>query len=383
VQADITNIDLDQRVVTGQFESGESSQLTYDQLVIALGGVTNTSIIPGSENAMTFKTLGDAIYLRNHTIQRFEAADVESDPQRKRRLLTFVVIGAGFVGIELVGELTTFIDSVAKIYPNVQRNEIRFELIEGAGRIAPEFDDELADYAADVLRRRGVNIRVNTKVAKVEPGKVHLPSGEVIEAETVLIATGVVPAPIIKDLPVEKDKRGRIQVEPTMRCKSRPEVWAIGDCALIPDPNGKPYPTLAQHALREARQLAKNITAVIENRPPEPFVYHTKGTLAALGHFKGIGRVYKLRIKGFIAWWVWRTYYLFQMPRWDRRLRIILDWTVSLLFRSDVVQLDLFREQQEIKQTQELRDASMGREHVSSAHSDDHSAAHSRQFQIS
>ena len=177
----------------------------------------------------------------------------------------------------------------------------------------------------------------------MENEKIELSDGSTIESETVIIATGVIPSPLVAPLPLEKSKKGAIVVEPTMRVKDRPEIWALGDCASIPDVNGKPYPPLAQHAIREARVLADNITAAIHGKPLQPFVYDNKGMLAALGHYKGVGRVYRWRIKGFLAWWVWRSYYLFQMPRWERRLRVMIDWSVALLFRNDVVQLDVQR----------------------------------------
>jgi NADH dehydrogenase len=345
VEADVLAIDLDARVVTVRLEPNEAQHIEYDQLVLALGGVTNTSFIEGSEEALMFKTLGDAIYLRNHVIQRFELADVERDPQRKQALLTFVVIGAGFVGVELIGELTAFIENVVVWYRDVRKSELRYELIEAGPRIAKEFDEDLSDYAAKILRKRGVNIRVNTKVSRVDigAGRLTLDSGETIAARTIVVASGVSPSPIVRSLPVQRDQRGRVLVEGTMRSKSRPELWALGDCAEIPDPSGKPYPSLAQHALREARTLAGNILAARDNRPLQPFVYGTKGLLASLGHMQGVGRIYNIRIKGFVAWWVRRTYYLFQMPRWDRRIRIVIDWTVQLFFRNDVVQLDLSR----------------------------------------
>jgi NADH dehydrogenase len=353
IEAEVRRIDLEGKAVHVRPTNGaEEDVIQYDHLVLALGGVTNTSMIPGAEGALTFKTLGDAIYLRNHVIRLFEQADVEKDPARKQAQMTFVVVGGGFVGVELMGELTTFVKNVSRLYKHVDERDVRFEMIEAGPRIAAEFDEELADYAAGVLQRRGVKIRTNTKVAKMEPGKVYLPHGEVIGSETVLVATGVSPSPIVAALPIEKDKRGRAITEPTMRCKDRQELWALGDCASIPDPNGKPYPPLAQHALREAKQLAENITAVLRGGQPQPFVYQNKGSLAALGHFKGAGRVYRFKIHGFLAWWVWRTYYLFQMPQWSRRLRLILDWTIALFFKNDVVQLDLSREVRLKEQTE-------------------------------
>ena len=228
-------------------------------------------MIPGSEHAFTFKTLADALLLRNHVIERFERADVETDPQRKAQLLTFVVIGGGLVGVELLGELTAFVDGITPLYKHVDRDEVRFLLLQGADRIMPEIDPELAEYGARVLAgRRGVDLRTNTRVRAIEPGKVHL-ADETIAADTIVLAAGNVPNPVVAGLPVEKDRRGHIVVEPTLRCRSHPEVWALGDCASIPGPDGKPYPSLAQHALRQARVLAGNIVARA-GRPAAPAV---------------------------------------------------------------------------------------------------------------
>ena len=263
----VQSIDLERRTVRVA-SARRTSELAYDQLVLALGALTNQNMIPGSENAFTFKTLADALLLRNHMIERFERADEEPDAERKRALLTFVIIGGGLVGVELFGELTAFMDAITPLYAHVSRNEVRCILLQGGERIMPEMDARLADYGVRVLRGRpGADIRTHAKVRAIEPGKVHLPD-ETIEAETIVLAAGIVPNPVVANLPVEKDARGHIVVEGTMRCKSHPEVWALGDCACIPSPEGKPYPNLAQHALREAKTLASNIHAVLEGRPP-------------------------------------------------------------------------------------------------------------------
>ena len=343
VQAEVERVDLNARVVHAKLADDQTDEIAYDHLVIALGGVTNVKIISGSEHAMTFKTLADAIFLRNHVIRAFERADVETDDDEKKALLTFSVIGAGLVGVELMGELTDFVEHVAGLYPNIDPSWVRFELVEAAPKILPEFDQDMAEYAVAVLSKRGVRVRTGVKVDHIEPGLVHLSDGDRVRCETVVIATGVVPNPLIADLPLPKDKRKKLIVEPTMRVEDRPEVWALGDCASIPDPQGNPYPPLAQHAIREAQTLAENITSAIRNRPLMPFVYQTKGTLAALGHYRGLGRVYGIKVKGFLAWWIWRSYYLFRMPRWSRRLRIMIDWTLALFFKNDIVQLDLDR----------------------------------------
>jgi NADH dehydrogenase len=351
VQAEIEQIDLDGRRVMVRVDGSAAAQeLAYDQLVIALGGTTNTRLVPGAENVLTFKTMGDAIFVRNHCIQCFERADVEPNPQRKRELLTFVVIGAGFVGVELAGELSEFLPNVSRAYKNVSKDEIRMVLIEAGPRIAPEFEERMADYIADVLKRRGIDLRVASPAERIEPGKLTLKGGETIVAETIIGAMGVTPSPLLGSLPLEKSRKGAVVTDAEMRVAGRPGVWAIGDCASIPSPEGKPYPPLAQHALREAKVLAHNLTATLRgNQPLRPFVYETKGLLAALGHYQGVGRIGKVRLYGFAGWWVWRTYYLFQMPQWSRRLRIVIDWTVALLFRNDVVQLDLQREKDALR----------------------------------
>jgi NADH dehydrogenase len=340
VEATVQSIDLEGRVVR-LVGAGQSGELGYDQLVLALGAMTNRVMIPGSEHAFTFKTLADAFLLRSHVIERFERADVETDPQRKRQLLTFVIIGGGLVGVELLGELTAFVDGIAPLYKHLSRDEVRFLLLQGTDRIMPEINPKLAAYGARVLGKRcGTAIRTNTMVRSIEPGKVHLPE-ETIEADTIILAAGIVPNPVVAGLPVEKDKRGHIVVDGTMRCQSHPEVWALGDCASIPAVDGKPYPNLAQHALREAKVLARNIFGVLDGRPPQAFVYDTLGMMGSLGHSKAFGQLLKVRVRGVLAWFVRRTYYLLQMPGWGRRLRIVIDWTFALLFRPDIVKISL------------------------------------------
>jgi NADH dehydrogenase len=340
VEATVLRVDLERRVV--HLASGErKGELAYDHAVVALGAMTNRKMIPGSEHAFTFKTLADAFLLRNHLIECFELADVEPHPERKRKLLTFVIIGGGLVGVELFGELTALVDEITSLYRHVGRDEVRFILLQAGQRIMPEIDTMLAEYGARVLsRRRGADVRTHAAVRAIEPGKVHLPD-ETIEAGTIVLAAGIVPNPVVARLPVEKDERGHIVVDGTMRSKSHPEIWAIGDCALIPAPDGKPYPNLAQHALREAKVLARNIYNVLSGRPPQPFVYNTLGMMGSLGHSRAFGQLLKLRLHGFAAWLVRRTYYLLQMPGWSRRLRIMIDWTFALLFRPDIVKISL------------------------------------------
>ena len=232
-------------------------------------------------------------------------------------------------------------DAATRMYPHVGRDEVRCILLQGGDRIMPEMDAKLAAYGVRVLGgRRGADIRTHAAVRAIEPGAVQL-HGETIHAETIVLAAGIVPNPVVASLSVEKDKRGHIVVDGTMRCKSHPEVWALGDCAFIPTPEGHPYPGLAQHALREAKVLAANLHAVLDGRPPRPFVYETLGMMGSLGHGKAFGQLLRVRVHGVLAWFVRRTYYLLQMPGWGRRLRIVTDWTFALLFPVDVTKVSL------------------------------------------
>ncbi len=349
VEATVEDVDVERRVVHAVAAEGVAYELPYDHLVVALGATTNQSLIPGSATAFTFKTMADALVLRNHLIERLERADVEADARRRRQLLTVAVIGGGLVGVELLGELTAFADDVLRYYPRIRRDELRFHLFEAGARILPEVDPKLADAATRVLRRRGADVRASTPVRSLEPGRVHL-ADETIEAGTVVLAAGIVPNPAAVRIPVAHDERGRVAVDATMRSRSHPTVWALGDCAAIPSPDGRPYPALAQHATREARQLARNVVAAVEGRAPAPFVFRTLGTMASLGHSRAVAQVFGVRLTGFAAWWLRRTYYLFQMPRWDRRLRIVLDWTVALFFRPDITKVDLAVEREQGRQ---------------------------------
>jgi NADH dehydrogenase len=270
------------------------------------------------------------------------------------------VIGGGLVGTELLGELTAFVDDVLRFYPRISRDEIRFHLFEAGPRILPEIDEKLAVVASRVLQRRGADVRVATPVRSIESGRVHL-ANETIDACTIVLAAGIVPSAIASAIPVVHDQRGRIAVDETMRSRSHPRVWALGDCAAIPGPDGRPYPALAQHTVREARQLARNIQAVIEGRVPAPFVFRPLGTMASLGHTRAVARVFGVDLTGFAAWWVRRTYYLFQMPRWDRRMRIVLDWTVALFFRPDITKVELRVEREQVRQAPEMSRAAVSR----------------------
>ena len=353
IEATVESVDVERRLVRAVAPEVGSYDLPYDHVVVALGASTNDRLIPGSSNAMTFKTMADALVLRNHLIERFERADAAVDTEKRRGCLSVVVIGGGLVGVELVGELTAFADDVLRYYPHIRREELRFRLFEAGPRILPEIDAQLAVTAARVLERRGVDVHVSTAVRSVEAGCVRL-ENQTIESDTIVLAPGIVPSAVASAIPVARDPRGRISVDATMRSLSHPDVWALGDCASIPGPDGHPYPALAQHAVREARRLALNIRESIDGRTLSPFLFRPLGTMASLGHTRAVAQAFGMRLTGFVAWWMRRTYYLFQMPRWDRRLRIVLDWTVALFFRPDITRVDLRVERELVQQSRQL-----------------------------
>jgi NADH dehydrogenase len=361
VEATVDRVDATRQVVRAVALNQATYELPYDHLVVALGASTNEGLIPGSSNAFTFKTMADALVLRNHLIEQFERADAAPEPATRRGCLTVVVIGGGLVGVELLGELTAFADDVLRFYPRLRREEIRFLLFEAGARILPEIDQKLAGMATRVLRKRGADIRASTPVRAIADGRVYV-ADEIIDAGTIVLAAGIVPSLVAAAIPVVHDRAGRIAVDAAMRSRSHPNVWALGDCAAIPGPDGRTYPALAQHTVREARHLAGNLQAVIEGGRPTPFLFRPLGTMASLGHTRAVARVFGMRFTGVLAWWIRRTYYLFQMPRWDRRLRIVLDWTVALFFRPDITKIDLQVEREHVmRQSPDLMAAANGR----------------------
>jgi NADH dehydrogenase len=360
IEATVDHVDVERQTVRAVSPEGSAYDLPYDHLVVALGASTNERLIPGSSNAFTFKTMADALVLRNHVIEQFERADATSESTTRRGCLTSVVIGGGLVGVELLGELTAFVEDVLRFYPRIRRDEIHFLLFEAGARVLPEIDERLAVVAANVLRQRGADIHVSTAVESIEAGRVRI-GNEIIDAGTIVLTAGIVPSVVASEASVVHDQRGRIAVDETMRSRSHPNVWALGDCAAIPGPDGRPYPALAQHTVREARHLARNIEAAIEKREPTPFIFRPLGTMASLGHTRAVALVFGMRLTGFPAWWVRRTYYLFQMPRWDRRLRIILDWTVALFFRPDITKVELRVEREQVRRPRGMAAAAGGR----------------------
>ncbi|MGH2428321.1 MAG: NAD(P)/FAD-dependent oxidoreductase [Candidatus Limnocylindria bacterium] len=342
--ATVESIDLDGRVVTVLGGDGDLHRLNYDTLVLALGGETATFGIPGIEQfAVGMKTLADAFALRNRIIEMLERAELETDADERQAQLTFVVGGAGFSGVETAGEIEDFIRRVRRrYYPKIGEEEVRGYLVELKDRVLPEMPAEMGEYAARRLARRGYDLRLNTPIREVREGGVVIgENDDFIPSRTVIWTGGVRPSPVASQSGLEVDRAGRAVTRPTMQT-NREEVFAIGDCAWIPDveSDGKAHAPTAQNAVREAKRLARNIMARIDGgREMDPFRYRTIGTLASIGNHTGVGVVFGIRVRGWIAWFMWRGYYWSRLPGVGGKARVALDWFLNVLFGSDPVQL--------------------------------------------
>ena len=313
--------------------------LGYTDLVVALGSVVRTLPIPGlAEHALGFKSLAEAIHLRNHVLTRLEVAAAASTETHRSRELTFVFVGAGYAGVEALAELADLVRDALRYYPiELQATPQHWVLVDAAPKILPEIPSRLGDYAAELLLRRGIDIRVSTTLEEVEPHAARLSDGTRLLTSTVVWTAGVKANPFLAELGLPLDDRGRVRVDETLRVEGQEHVWALGDCAAVPNAAtpGRVDPPTSQHALRQAKRLAKNL-ADSERRP---YRYRTLGEVATLGRYKGIANVMGFPIKGFLGWWVTRTYHLYQLPLLSRKLRVVADWTVALFFRRDIAEL--------------------------------------------
>jgi NADH dehydrogenase len=336
---DVNELDLpNSRVTISHGHNNRLQVLHYDHLVIALGSVTNFYDLPGlADLAIPMKTLHDAIRLRAQVLSRLEAANAETDNLERRSLLTFVVAGGGFAGVETVAALNDFIREVLPFYPNLREEMCRVVLVHSGPIILPELGHELGDYTKNVLARRGVDIRLNSRVRSVTENKVTLSDETPISSQTLVWTAGIVPSPLIGTIPSSKE-RGRLVVNQFLQLPDWPNVWAIGDCAFVPDIGnpGKSHPPTAQHAMREGKIVAQNIAAVLVGRPLKSFSFRTIGLLASIGRRMGVARIFGFNFSGFFAWWMWRTIYLSKLPGLDKKIRVAFDWTLDLLFPKDV-----------------------------------------------
>ena len=341
---EVESIDLERKLVrVSHGFNCHYHDLPYDHVVIGIGSITNFFDIPGlKERALTMKSLGDAIQLRNRLIALLEEADTECCADIRGPLLTFVVAGGGFAGVETVAAINDFVRHAVRYYPNLREDMLRVVLVHPGAVILPELGDKLGRYAQEKLAKRGVEVRVQTRVAMLTEKGVELSTGQMIESAALIWTAGTSPNPVLAELPCEKE-HGRLKVNDMLQA-SWPGVWALGDCAVVPDgKTGNSYPPTAQHALREGKVVAHNLTVSVRGGAMKPFSFSTIGQLAAIGRRTGVANILGINFSGFAAWWLWRTIYLSKLPRFEKKLRVALDWTLDLLFGKDLVQFQTFR----------------------------------------
>ena len=338
VLGNATTLDFQRRRV--QVESLEGLvNIGYEDLVLAVGSISRALPIPGlADHALGFKDLADAIQLRNHVLQRLEAADVAPNETHRQRELSFVFIGAGYAGVEALAELADLVRDAIRYYPALRHAPQRWVLVDAAPKILPEIPTRLGEYAARQHVKRGVEIHVETTLESVDAGSATLSNGERILTHTLVWTAGVKASPELARFGLPLDERGRVKVDETLRVEGHEHVWALGDDAAVPNTAtpGEVDPPTQQHALRQARRLAKNIAG-----DPQPYRYKMLGQVATLGRYKGIADVLGLRFTGFLGWFITRTYHLYQLPLLSRKLRVVADWTTSLFFRRDIAELSM------------------------------------------
>jgi NADH:ubiquinone reductase (H+-translocating) len=336
----IVGHDPEAKTVELHSRDGESEQVPYDQLLLALGSVSRVLPVPGlAEHAIGFKSLADAIWLRNHVVETLEAANASEDPARRDELLTYVFVGGGYAGLEALAELQDFAADAMESYPRARLHGMRWVLVEATGRVLPEIDIGLADYALRELRGRGIDIRLETTLEEVGVDRARLSSGETLPTRTVVWTAGVAPHPSLRRLNLPLDERGRVPVDDHLRVRGSEPVWAVGDCAAAPSPDGGFYPPTAQHAVRQGPAAARNIAAELGIGAARPFEYRGNASFVNLGRYKAVGRVGGRKFRGFPAWWMARTYHMSQIPGVARKARAVIDWTASLPFRRDLAEV--------------------------------------------
>lgn len=341
IEAEVDRIDLDaKRVHASRGLQRRPAEFEYDYLLLAVGSEPNFFDIHGlADNAVTMKSLSDAALLRNRMLAVMELAVLETDKAEREKLLTFVAAGGGFAGVETIGAVNDFVKDARRLYPDLMHDAIRVVLIHPGDVVLPELGEKLGRYAQKKLGERDVEVLTGTRVTSYDDSVVKTDKVHAIPSHTLIWSAGVKPAAVIGALTLDKIK-GRIKVENTTNVADRTDVWAVGDCAAVPDfKSGKPQPGTAQHGLRQATHAARNIIATIDGKPLKPFKFSTLGQLASIGHHAGVANILGLNFSGFIAWWLWRTVYLIKLPRLAKKTRVVAGWTLDMLFSRDFEQL--------------------------------------------
>jgi NADH dehydrogenase len=333
----------DRKAIQVRGAEGKVEDLRYDQLVVALGSVSRTLPVPGlAEHGIGFKSLPEAIRLRNHVLRTLEIAETLEDPVEREAWLSYVFVGAGYAGLEGLAELQDFAADVIDLYPRCRTQGMRWILVEARERVMPEIAADLAEFAQRELRGRGIALRLGCTLQSVEPDRVTLSGDEVVPTRTLVWTAGVKPHPVIERLGLPLDQTGRIRVDDTMRVDGRDDIWAIGDAAAVPDPAKKgrdATPPTAQHAIRQGRRVARNVAATIGTGRVKPFRFKTKGVFVDMGQGQAVAETLGIKWRGAPAWWLARSYHLALMPGTKRKLRLLVDWNVQLLFGRDASEL--------------------------------------------
>jgi NADH dehydrogenase len=339
----IASVDHAGRRARFQPLDGPVTDLAYDILVLAPGSVARTLPIPGlAERGIGFKTVGEAIYLRNHVLARLDIAASTPDPQLRRQALSFVFIGGGYAGIEALAELEDMARDALNYYPGLAPLDMRWVLVEASGRILPEVSADMGVYTVEQLRARGIEVHLNTRVTSLAGSDVVLDSDESFPADTVVWTAGVRPNPLLAHTDLPLDEKSRVRTTANLTVDGVADAWAAGDCAAVPDLTGPPGALCgpsAQHAVRQARRLADNLLAQLRGEPLTPYAHSYAGSVASLGLHKGVAQVYGVKLKGLPAWFMHRTYHLSRVPTLNRKARVVADWTLALFFSREVVSL--------------------------------------------
>ncbi|GII54127.1 NADH dehydrogenase [Planotetraspora thailandica] len=342
----VRSVSLADRTAEFRPHEGPDYTIHYDYLVFAPGSVSRLLPIPGlTEHGIGFKTVEEAIHLRNHVLLKLDVAASTTDERVRRRALTFVFVGGGYAGVEVLGELEDMAADACRSFEGISRGDMRWVLVEASDRILPEVGPDMARWTADELRRRGIEVRTRTLLRSAENGHIVLSDGQEFDAETLVWTAGVKPHPLScsGDLPL--DEKGRVKVTATMRIQGTGFAFSAGDVAAVPDLTrpGEFCAPSAQHAVRQAGRLADNVVATMKGRPCEPYAHRNAGSVASLGLYKGVAEVYGYQVRGFPAWFMHRTYHLMRMPTFNKKSRILMDWTLGLLFPREIVSLGAFQ----------------------------------------
>ncbi|MDT7553127.1 MAG: hypothetical protein QOI16_1663 [Pseudonocardiales bacterium] len=340
----VTSISQERHEITAELAAGHVTTLGYDVLVVAPGSVARTLPIPGlAEQGIAFKTVGEAIYLRNHVLSRLDAAATTIEPALRRRLLTYVVIGGGYAGVEALAELADMARYASRYYPTINREDIRWILVEASGRIMPEVSPTMGRYTVERLLDADIEVNLDTRVRSLVDGRVELDDGQTFDADTIIWTAGVKPNPMLDATDLPRDSRGRVECGADLQVHGMPGVFCAGDCASVPDlskddPEARTSPS-AQHAVRQAKVLADNVVAHLRGRALTDYKHSYAGSVASLGLYKGVAEIYGIKLRGIVAWLMHRAYHVSRMPTWNRRIRIVFDWTGALLLGREVVSL--------------------------------------------